>query len=71
MDVDLSVQLLLSRVGDVKQVGPGRVADDKDVDVAWWRAGLPGASACPGAVDVGLADAGQFGEQVTQQRGRP
>ena len=65
------MQLLLSRVGNVKQVGPGRVADDEDVDVAWRRAGLPGTPTCPGAVDVGLADAGQFGEQVTQQRGRP
>src|SRR5579862_3123284 len=62
-DVDLSVQLLLSSVGDIKQVGPGRVADNKDVDVTWRRAGLSGAPTCPGAVDVALADAGQFGEQ--------
>jgi hypothetical protein len=52
VDVDLSVQLLLSRVSDIKQVGPGRVADDKDVDVAWRRAGLSDASACPGGAFV-------------------
>jgi hypothetical protein len=31
------VQLLLSSVGDIKQIGPGWLADDKDVDVAQQR----------------------------------
>lgn len=40
VDVDLSVQPLPSRVGDIKQVGPARVTNDKDVDVVWRRAGV-------------------------------
>ena len=43
VDVDLSVQPLPRRVSGIKQIGPGRVADGKDVDVAWRRAGLADA----------------------------
>jgi hypothetical protein len=41
VDVDLSVQLLLSRVGDVKQVGPGRLPTTR---TSMSRGGGPG---CP------------------------